>query len=118
VLLATGSEVALAVDAQRVLAEAHGVAVRVVSMPNTRVFDAQSEAWRNDVLPPALPVVAIEAGHPDGLRRYAGRDGVVIGLARFGESAPGAQLMAHFGLTVDALVQSVLQRLDAVAAKA
>ncbi|MCW5661446.1 MAG: transketolase [Burkholderiaceae bacterium] len=118
VLLATGSEVALALDARRVLAEAHGVAVRVVSMPNTRVFDAQSEAWRNDVLPPALPVIAIEAGHPDGLRRYAGRDGIVIGLARFGESAPGPQLMAHFGFTVDALVQSVLRRLDAAAAKA
>ena len=59
-------------------------------MPNTRVFDAQALAWRNDVLPPHLPVVAIEAGHPDGLRRYVGRDGVVIGLARFGESAPWA----------------------------
>jgi transketolase len=112
VLLATGSEVALALDAQRALADAHGIAVRVVSMPNTRVFDSQAAAWRDDVLPPALPVVAIEAGHPDGLRRYVGRDGVVIGLARFGKSAPGPQLMAHFGFTADALVQAVLQRLD------
>jgi transketolase len=118
VLLATGSEVALALDARRVLAETHGIAVRVVSMPNTRVFDAQCLAWRDDVLPPEVPVIAIEAGHPDGLRRYAGRDGMVIGLARFGESAPGPQLMAHFGFTADALVQAVVQRLGAAAAKA
>jgi transketolase len=118
VLLATGSEVALALDAQRVLAEVHGIAVRVVSMPNTRVFDSQCQAWRDDVLPPALPVIAIEAGHPDGLRRYVGRDGVVIGLARFGESAPGPQLMAHFGFTADALVQAVLRRLDRAAVTA
>jgi transketolase len=118
VLLATGSEVALALDAQRTLADAHGIAVRVVSMPSTRVFDAQAQAWRDDVLPPALPVIAIEAGHPEGLRRYVGRDGIVIGLARFGESAPGPQLMAHFGFTVDALVQAVRQRLDAVAVTA
>jgi transketolase len=112
VLLATGSEVSLALDAQRALADAHGIAVRVVSMPNTRVFDSQALAWRDDVLPPALPVFAIEAGHPDGLRRYVGRDGVAIGLARFGESAPGPQLMAHFGFSADALVQAVLLRLD------
>ena len=106
VLLATGSEVSLALDAQRALADAHGIAVRVVSMPNTRGFDSQCQAWRDGVLPPALPVLAIEAGHPEGLRRYVGRDGCVIGLARFGESAPGLQLMAHFGFTVDAVVQA------------
>jgi transketolase len=117
-LLATGSEVALALDAQRALADTHGIAVRVVSLPNTRVFDAQSQAWRDDVLPPELPVIAVEAGHPEGLRRYVGRDGVLIGLARFGESAPGPQLMAHFGFTVDAVVQAVRQRLDALAATA
>jgi transketolase len=110
--------VALALDAQRALAATHGIAVRVVSMPNTRVFDTQALAWRDDVLPPALPVIAIEAGHPEGLRRYAGRDGVVIGLARFGESAPGPQLMAHFGFTTDAVMQAVLKRLDATAATA
>jgi transketolase len=118
VLLATGSEVALALDAQRALAEAHGIAVRVVSMPNTRVFDTQCLAWRDHVLPPGLPVVAIEAGHPDGLRRYVGRDGAVIGLARFGESAPGPQLMAHFGFTADALVQAVHRQLDSSTALA
>ena len=111
VLLATGSEVALALDAQHELATAHGIAVRVVSMPNTRVFDAQASSWRDEVLPPHLPVVAIEAGHPDGLRRYVGRDGVVVGLARFGESAPGPQLMAHFGFTVSAVVQAVRRAL-------
>jgi transketolase len=106
-LLASGSEVSLAVDAQRELAATHGIAVRVVSMPNTRAFDSQCQAWRDDVLPPALPVLAIEAGHPEGLRRYVGRGGAVIGLDRFGESAPGPQLMAHFGFTSDAVVQTV-----------
>jgi len=117
VLLATGSEVALALDAQHELAR-HGIAVRVVSMPNTRVFDAQPLTWRDDVLPPHLPVVAVEAGHPDGLRRYAGRDGVVVGLARFGESAPGPQLMAHFGFTVNTVVQAVRHALAPAAALA
>jgi len=116
VLLATGSEVSLALDAQRQLAEAHGIAVRVVSMPNMRVFDSQCQGWRDDVLPPARPVVAIEAGHPDGLRRHAGRDGVVIGIASFGESAPAPQLMAHFGFTADAVVQAVRGRLGAAVA--
>jgi transketolase len=109
VLVASGSEVQLALEAQRRLAAEHGVSVRVVSMPNTRAFDAQGSAWRDAVLPAQLPVVAVEAGHPDGLRRYVGRaGGHVIGIARFGESAPGAQLMAHFGFTADAVVAAVL----------
>ena len=67
-------------------------------MPNTRVCSTPNPStWRDDVLPPHLPVVAVEAGHPDGLRRYVGREGVAVGLARFGESAPGPQLMAHWG---------------------
>ena len=92
--------------------------MRVVSMPNTRVFDTQCQGWRAVVLPPALPVAALEAGHPDGLRRHVGRDGVVIGIGTFGESAPGPQLMAHFGFTADAVVQAVRGRLDAAAASA
>jgi transketolase len=111
VIVATGSEVALALDAQRLLRDEHDVAVRVVSLPCTSVFDRLSNAWRATVLPPALPVVAIEAGHPDGLRRYAGRDGTAIGIARFGESAPGPALMAHFGFSADALVRAVLRSL-------
>ena len=111
-IVATGSEVALALDAQRRLLAEHDIAVRVVSLPCTSVFDRQSTAWRTTVLPPALPVVAVEAGHPDGLRRYAGSDGAVIGLARFGESASGPALMAHFGFTADAVVRAVLGLFD------
>ena len=111
VIVATGSEVALALDAQRRLLTEHDVAVRVVSLPCTSVFDRQSAAWRAAVLPAALPVVALEAGHPDGLRRYVGREGTAIGIARFGESAPGPQLMAHFGFTAEAVARAVLQSL-------
>jgi len=114
VVVATGSEVALALQAQARLAE-DGIAVRVVSLPCSRVFDQQDDAWRAAVLPPRLPVVAIEAGHPEGLRRYAGRDGALIGVARFGESAPGPELMAHFGITADAVVAAVRERVTGAA---
>ena len=110
VLLATGSEVALALQARDLLA-ADGIPVRVVSMPSTSVFDRQDRAWREAVLPRALPVVAIEAAHPDLWHKYVGRDGVVIGLDRFGESAPAAELFRHFGFTperVRAAVHAVL----------
>jgi transketolase len=89
------------------LADAHGIGARVVSMPCTSVFERQSAAWRAAVLPRTLPVVAVEAGHPDGLRRYVGRDGSVVGIARFGESAPGPELMAHFGISVQAVLDAV-----------
>ena len=115
VILATGSEVGLALQAQQRLLAEEGIAVRVVSMPCTQVFDAQGEGWRDLVLPPTLPVVAVEAGHPDGWRRYTGRAGAVIGIARFGESAPGGQLMQHFGFTADAVMAAVRQRVAAAA---
>ncbi|MEJ7139505.1 transketolase [Amphibiibacter pelophylacis] len=105
-LIATGSEVMLAVEAQKLLA-AEGVAVRVVSMPCTNVFDAQDAAWQDSVLPPDLPAVAIEAAHPDFWRKYVGRRGAVVGLPTFGESAPAPQLYAHFGITAQAVVQAV-----------
>jgi len=111
-IVASGSEVALALDAQRQLLNEHAIAVRVVSLPCTSVFERQSAAWRAAVLPDALPVVAVEAGHPEGLRRYAGRHGTVIGIERFGESAGGPALMAHFGFTADAVVRAVLRLLD------
>jgi transketolase len=66
------------------------------------------------VLPPTLPVVAVEAGHPDGWRRYTGRAGAVIGISRFGESAPGGVLMKHFGFTADAVMAAVRQRVSAL----
>ena len=105
ILLATGSEVGLALQA-RALLEAEGLAVRVVSMPCTSVFERQSAAWQAQVLPPGVPVVAVEAGHPDGLRRHVGARGTVIGIARFGDSAPGPALMTHFGFTPEAVAQA------------
>jgi transketolase len=103
VLIATGSEVATAMAAQTQLAEA-GIAARVVSMPSTSVFDRQDPRWQRAVLPPAIPRIAIEAAHPDLWRKYVGLEGRVIGLARFGESAPAGQLFEHFGLTAAAVV--------------
>ena len=110
VIIATGSEVALALDAQTVLAE-QGVFVNVVSMPSTNVFDKQDETYRNSVLPQGLPRVAVEAGVTDGWYKYVGLNGKVVGLDRFGESAPAEELFEHFGFTVDnvvAVVKSVL----------
>jgi transketolase len=105
VLIATGSEVALALDAQKRLG-AEGIAARVVSMPSTSVFDRQDAAWRAHVLPRGIPRVAVEAGHPDFWRKYVGLDGAVLGIASFGESAPAKELFEHFGITADALVQA------------
>ena len=106
IIIATGSEVALAVKAQLQLAM-DGVAVRVVSMPSTTVFDRQDASYRSLVLPPTLPCVAIEAGLPDLWRKYVGRSGIVIGMDRFGESAPAADLFAHFGFVPERLVDAV-----------
>jgi transketolase len=116
VIVATGSEVGLALQARQRLLDTQGIATRVVSMPCTSRFDAQDAAWRQAVLPPDLPVVAVEAGHPHGWHRYTGRDGAVIGIDRFGESAPGPQLMQHFGFTADAVVAGVQACLGAGAA--
>ncbi|MBL8463475.1 MAG: transketolase [Thauera sp.] len=106
VILATGSEVALAMAAQKTLAE-QGVAVRVVSMPSTNVFDRQDAAYRASVLPAGLPRVAVEAGTTDGWYKYVGLEGRVIGIDRFGESAPAGELFKYFGITADAVVQAV-----------
>jgi len=110
VLIATGSEVHLALHAQAALA-AEGIAVRVVSVPSTNVFDRQSVAYKAGVLPPGLPRVAIEAGVTDGWWKYG--CAAVLGIDRYGESAPGPQLFAHFHLTAKDLadtVRSVLGR--------
>ncbi|WP_293760947.1 transketolase [uncultured Aquitalea sp.] len=103
VLIATGSEVELALKAQEALS-AEGVAVRVVSMPCTNVFDAQDKTWRDSVLPAGLPRVAIEAGVPDFWRKYVGLEGDVVGIDHFGESAPAGVLFKEFGFTVDNVV--------------
>jgi transketolase len=110
VLMATGSEVPLALEAQKRLA-AEDIAVRVVSMPSTTVFDRQDAAYRDSVLPRGLPRVAVEAGITDFWRKYVGPEGRVVGIDRFGESAPAGDLFKHFGLTpenVEKAVRSVL----------
>jgi transketolase len=105
VLIATGSEVALAMQAKDKLG-ADGVNARVVSMPSTPVFDRQPRDWQDSVLPPGVPRVAVEAGHPDFWRKYVGLDGAVVGIARFGESAPAPALYEHFGITTDHVVSA------------
>ena len=107
VLIATGSEVSLAVDAQSRLAEL-GMRARVVSMPSTSVFDRQDAVYRAAVLPAGVRRVAVEAAHGDFWHKYVGPDGKVIGLASFGESAPATDLYAHFGLTVERIVEACL----------
>jgi transketolase len=100
--IATGSELQLAVGAARVL-EQSGVSVRVVSMPCTQAFDRQSEEYRNHVLPTKGARLAIEAGATEGWWRYVAGRGTVIGIDRFGHSAPAKALFEHFGFTVDAV---------------
>jgi len=111
-LLATGSEVALALSARARLA-AGGIEARVVSMPNCAEFDRQGPEYRAGVLPRALPVLAIEAGVSHFWRAYTGFDGDVVGIDRFGESAPAAQVAAALGLTVETVctrARALLQR--------
>ncbi len=106
IIIATGSEVALAMAAQKMLADA-GIAVRVVSMPSTNVFDRQDVAYRNSVLPKGMKRVAVEAGVTDYWRKYVGLEGAVIGLDRFGESAPAGELFKFFGITAEAVADAV-----------
>jgi transketolase len=106
VIVATGSEVPLALGAQKLLAES-GIHARVVSMPSTSVFDRQDAAYRDSVLPPALPRVAVEAGVTGGWRKYVGEHGAVVGIDRFGESAPASDLFRHFGFTPENVVKAV-----------
>ena len=107
ILIATGSELELAVKAAAALA-GKGKAVRVVSMPSTNVFDAQDEAYRESVLPAAVAArVVVEAGVTDSWWKYAGSQGKVVGLDRFGESAPAGPLFKLFGFTVENVVAAV-----------
>jgi len=106
VLIATGSEIALAVEAAKALTE-QGRRIRVVSMPCTDLFDAQPQQYREAVLPPGVPCVAIEAGVRDGWWRYVGGRGAVIGMNTFGASAPAKQLFEHFGFTRDNVLRTV-----------
>jgi len=113
ILIATGSEVALAREAAEVLA-AKGHGVRVVSMPCAEVFAAQDAAYRERVLPPTVRSrVAIEAGHGDYWRKWVGLDGDVVSIDTFGASGPGGQVMSHFGFTTDNVVMKAERVLNA-----
>ena len=104
ILIATGSEVSLAVNSAAVLSE-KGKKVRVVSMPSTTTFDAQDEAYKQSLLPSDVSArVAIEALAADYWYKYVGFDGRIVGMTTFGESAPGGALMEHFGFTVENVV--------------
>ena len=107
IIIATGSEVALAVAAAKTLAD-DGVGVRVVSMPSTDTFLSQDAAYREAVLPAALRArVAVEAAHPDYWYRFVGLDGAVVGIERFGTSAPGGEVLEEFGITAANVVGAV-----------
>jgi len=109
VLIATGSEVALAREAARRLA-GEGRRIRVVSMPCPEVFEAQDSAYRESVLPASVRArVAVEALHADYWHKYVGLDGRILGMRGFGESAPGGELMRHFGFTAENLLALVAQ---------
>jgi transketolase len=106
VIIATGSEVQLAMEAQKALAT-QNIPVRVVSMPSTTVFDRQEAAYRAGILPRGVPRVAVEAGVTDGWRKYVGLEGAIVGIDRYGESAPAADVFKHFGFTVENVVNAV-----------
>ncbi|MFH4416337.1 MAG: transketolase [Neisseriaceae bacterium] len=111
IILATGSEVSMALEAQKLLAQ-RNVAVNVVSMFSTRLFDAQPEDYRLAVLPPEIPKVAVEAGVPDLWYRYVGEKGKVIGIQSFGASAPAEILLQALEFTPSSIVEAVLQILE------
>ena len=111
ILLATGSEVPLALEAGKVLAD-EGHAVRVVSMPCWEAFEAQDEAYREEVLPADVKArVAVEAAAPFGWHRWIGSEGAVLGIDGYGASAPGGELLERYGFTVEAVAAAVRERI-------
>jgi len=106
IIIATGSEVALAFEAKKILI-AEGINVRIVSMPSTNVFDKQEQAYKDGILPKDVPRVAVEAGVTNGWYKYVGLEGAVIGMDCFGESAPAPELFKHFGITAANVVKAV-----------
>jgi transketolase len=104
VLMSSGSEVALILEAQQRLA-AEGIRARAVSMPSHELFARRPIEYRNSVLPPGVKRIAIEAAHPMSWYRWVGDDGVILGIERFGASAPYKEIYEHLGLTVDKLVE-------------
>jgi transketolase len=108
VLISTGSEVALIIEAQQKL-EADGIRARTVSMPSHELFRAQPADYRESVLPAGVKRIAVEAAHPMSWYRWVGSDGVIIGIERFGASAPYKDIYTHLGLTVDKVVDTAKQ---------
>jgi len=104
ILIASGSEVGLVVDAAAAMS---GRKVRVVSMPSTDMFDEQDQAYKDSVLTPGVKRVAVEAGVENGWHKYVGLEGAVVCMESFGESAPAGQLFEQFGFTVDNVVATV-----------
>ena len=109
-LFATGSEVEIALEARTTL-EADGIPARVISVPCQELFEAQDESYRSEILGRDTVRVAIEAASPMGWERFVGVEGAIIGMTSFGESAPAPELYKHFGLTADAIVGAVRDRL-------
>ena len=108
ILIGTGSEVHIALEAGKLLQE-KGIMARVVSLPSWELFDAQPAGYRNRILPPGVKRVSIEAGSLMGWERYVGLDGVAIGLSRFGASAPGQVVYEHLGLTAQHMADEALR---------
>ena len=112
VLVATGSEVSLAMDVAKELLDLKGWSVRIVSMPSRELFEQQSQSYHDRILPQDLPCVVIEAGCRQGWDRYFNRHGLFFGVNDFGLSAPYQDVYKHFGLTKDAIVQKILAKFD------
>jgi transketolase len=106
IIIATGSEIALAVAAQKALSEV-GIQVRVVSMPCTNLFDRQDQTYQESVLPKGIKRIAVEAGVTDYWYKYVGLEGEIIGIDTFGESAPAEELFKYFGFTIENVVNAV-----------
>jgi transketolase len=111
VLLSSGSEVALILKAHQQLAES-GIAARVVSMPSMELFARQPDAYQSSVLLAGIPRVSIEAAHPMSWYRWVGSNGIVLGLDRFGASAPYEKIYEHLGITVQKVVDAATSLCD------
>jgi transketolase len=111
VIVGSGSETSVAVEAREML-EQDGVPARVVSMPSMELFAQQPDAYRASVLPPGVPRVAVEAAHPQSWHRWVGDTGAIVGIDRFGASAPASRVFAEYGITAEAVTARVRGLLD------
>jgi transketolase len=112
ILIATGAEVHITLEAQAILSE-KGIAARVVNMPSWEIFDEKSTDFKDQVLPPDVDArIAVEAGISMGWERYLGTGGKVIGIDRFGASAPGGTVLKNYGFNCERIVETALQMLN------